>query len=174
MCIAHLNFFQRFDYPACLPIIRRAPTTQRILATYLPCRIAYIVLPFLSEKWIGSSPIAIPDGKLYSAEEVVIPSNCVRYLKGVLIPGGCIRDRAEKMVGPFHSKALDSLARTLDAGLVPDKLMTNGTAAASVGLLQAYDIRKHYKQGELHLLCLLKGSRAFFSTLSDFLMKQET
>lgn len=88
-----------------------------------------------SQKRLGSCPIVIPDGKIYTAEEFVLPSSYANYMKGVLIPGGCIRDRAEKM---------------------------------------AYDIRKHYKQGELHIVCLLKGSRPFFATLSDFLMQQET
>lgn len=87
------------------------------------------------QKYLGSCPIVIPDDKIYTAEEVVLPSKYATYMKGILIPGGCIRDRAEKM---------------------------------------AYDIRKYYKQGELHIVCLLKGSRPFFATLSDFLVQQDT
>ncbi|KAL8439849.1 hypothetical protein Efla_004375 [Eimeria flavescens] len=78
---------------------------------------------------IGSAPIVIPGGALYSADEIVVPPDCLPYVKGVLIPAGCIRDRVEKM---------------------------------------AFDIRNHYKEGELHIVCLLKGARVFFGELPTF------
>ncbi|CDJ64292.1 hypothetical protein, conserved [Eimeria necatrix] len=86
-----------------------------------------------SEKRLGSDPIAVQDGHLYTADQICIPSTCAGHVKGILIPQGLLRDRIEKM---------------------------------------AYDIRKHYKEGELHLLCLLKGARTFFGDLSASIFKQ--
>ncbi|KAL8449881.1 hypothetical protein Emed_002844 [Eimeria media] len=87
------------------------------------------------EELVGSTPIAIPDGRLFSAEELVIPPDCAPHVKGVLISGNTIRDRVEKM---------------------------------------AYDIRNYYKQGELHIVCLLKGARVFFGDLVAALNKQDS
>lgn len=38
----------------------------------------------------------------------------------------------------------------------------------------ASDIRRHYKAGELHLVCLLKGAQTFFSALSEFIQEQQS
>lgn len=40
-----------------------------------------------------------------------------------------------------------------------------------LGRVQAYDIRRVYRNKELHCLCLLKGSRSFFSVLFQHLAK---
>lgn len=38
----------------------------------------------------------------------------------------------------------------------------------------AYDINNYYKEGEIHLICLLKGARVFFDALTEYMNKQES
>ncbi|XP_026191899.1 hypoxanthine-guanine-xanthine phosphoribosyltransferase [Cyclospora cayetanensis] len=86
-------------------------------------------------KKASSAPIHIPDGHLYTAEDIVIPDNCAPYVKGVLVPGGVVADRVDKL---------------------------------------AHDIRKHFKEGELHMVCILKGAHTFFGDLSVSIIRQQT
>ncbi|KAL8272011.1 hypothetical protein Esti_004135 [Eimeria stiedai] len=95
------------------------------------------------EELIGNAPIVIPDGRLFSADELVIPSECAPYVKGVLISGGTIRDRVEKMAfdirnyyksGELHIVCLLKGARVFFGDLVASINKQDSVAAGGKGL----------------------------------------
>lgn len=73
----------------------------------------------------------------------------------MLLPQGLILDRIEKLV--------NQLPRFLIVVFL-----------FKTAVLQAYDIMDFYKDEEVNLICILKGSRGFFNHLMQHLNKLNT
>ncbi|KAL8272956.1 hypothetical protein Esti_003124 [Eimeria stiedai] len=78
--------------------------------------------------------------------------------KPIEIPADCRYSTDELLLPKQYHKYIDRI-------LIPNGLIVDRVEK------MAYDIRKVYRNRELHCLCLLKGSRSFFSCLFQHLAK---